>query len=134
MTAIWAKQGNDALEIYYNKNILNMTTLKMNEEIQGIVIFRLNEGHEKATLENFQIKVPFKNSHNEDVYSLNAKGLYGDVIVVQNERSSTKKTQAISNQGDLEAKINTLRSLLQKGLISQEEFNAVINNMLESKD
>ena len=77
--AIKLNQRNETHEQYYNKNILKKKTLEKNESIEGIVIYRLNDGCENASLENYKVIMPFKNERNENIFMLTT-GLFGDII------------------------------------------------------
>ena len=141
--AAFREECKVVLQEYFNKNVLKKKNLKVNESIEGIVIYRLNDEYKNASLENYLVIIQFKNRNNEDIFSLTS-GLYGDVINIGQIQRSFIEYKPVTYpenenkpaviQEDMDAKINKLRSLLNKGLISQEEFNGIVNKMLEGRD
>ncbi len=96
--AIKLNQRNEAHEQYYNKNMFRKKTLEKNESIEGIVIYRLNDGCENASLENYKIIMPFKNERNENIFTLTT-GLFGDIIdpkSVQTVMRKPDKTETLN--------------------------------------
>jgi hypothetical protein len=73
-------------------------TLEKNESIEGIVIYRLNDECENASLENYKVIMPFKNGRNENIFTLTT-GLFGDII-------DPKSVQAVMRKPDKTETLN----------------------------
>lgn len=135
-TGIFAASGinrtSNALEEYVKINSLPKKNLKTNEKVEGAVFYRINDDLEESNLENYRVIVPYKNRKNEDIFSITTD-LYGDVIKIDYKRELIIEQKEIINQGDMESKVDQLRILLKKGLISQEEFNSMIIKLTEPK-
>ncbi len=96
--AIKLNQRNETHEQYYNKNMFRKKTLEKNESIEGIVIYRLNDECENASLENYKVIMPFKNGRNENIFTLTT-GLFGDII-------DPKSVQAVMRKPDKTETLN----------------------------
>jgi len=108
--AIKLNQRNETHEQYYNKNMFRKKTLEKNESIEGIVIYRLNNGCENASLENYKVIMPFKNERNENIFTLTT-GLFGDII-------DPKSVQAVMRTPD---KTETLNIAPRNSLTNRDD-------------
>jgi len=112
------KQRNEAHEQYYNKNMFRKKTLKKSESMEGIVIYRLNDGCENASLENYKVIMPFKNERNESIFTLTT-GLFGDII-------DPKSVQAVMRKLD---KTETLNIAPRDSIINRDEKQNLIGEI-----
>jgi len=108
--AIKLNQRNETHEQYYNKNMFRKKTLEKNESIEGIVIYRLNDGCENASLENYKVIMPFKNEINENIFTLTT-GLFGDIV-------DPKSVQAVMRKPD---KTETLNIAPRNSLTNRDD-------------